>query len=331
MLFFLIPVATALANPSLPPPLVGFLVAQPTSLTITDNLPGRLASSKDSVVRARVAGIVEERLFTEGAFVHKGDVLFKIDDRPFKADLQSAKGALARAVAQKKLNVANVKRYRSLATSKTVSRQILDQAEATLATTAADIEIAKAAVTKAQINLDYTTVRAPISGFIGQQEVTVGALVSAATATQMAQIRQVDPLYVNVQQSATNISVPNPDHFLMPGLYVRVEMPLITLDNVFLIPQEAITRTDRGNTLFVLNDDNTFSTRLVEIARSWKNDWIVTGGLQPKDKVIVDGMLKVHMMHAQKVNPVPLAALRNPAAGQTQQSANAATPAAEEK
>ncbi len=301
LLFFLVPAAAVLAQQP-PPPLVGFLVVQPESLTITDNLPGRLESSRDSVVRARVTGIVEERLFTEGSFVHQGDVLFKIDDRPFKADLQSAKGALARAVAKKKLNEVDVLRYRSLVASKAVSRQVLDQAEAALAIADADIEIAEAAVTRAQINLDYTTVTAPISGFIGQQDVTVGALVSASGATQMAQIRQIDPLYVNVQQSATNIlqfkallqqqekvqespgvqlkifledgtpyeypgrliftdvavnattgeavvraSVPNPDHFLMPGLYVRVEMPLVTLNDIFLIPQEAITRTEKGD------------------------------------------------------------------------------------
>ncbi len=150
--------------------------------------------------------------------------------------------------------------------------------------------MAKAAVLKAEIDLDYATVTAPISGFIGQQDVTVGALVSAASATRMAQIRQIDPLYVNVQQSASKIlqlkemmqkiflddgtpykypgkliftdvavnaatgeamvraSVPNPDYFLMPGLYVRVEMPLITLEDVFLIPQGAVTRGDQAGT-----------------------------------------------------------------------------------
>ncbi|PID76064.1 MAG: efflux transporter periplasmic adaptor subunit [Deltaproteobacteria bacterium] len=356
-----------------PPPMVGFLVAQPQSLTITDNLPGRLESSRDAVVRARITGIVEKRLFTEGAFVDQGEILFKIDDRPFKAALQSAKGTLARAVAQKKLNEANVKRYRSLVTSKAVSRQVLDQAEATLATSAADVEIAKAAVTQAQINLDYATVTAPISGFIGQQEVSVGALVSAASATEMAQIRQIDPLYVNVQQSVNKIlklkaamrrqsnveddstamqvkvflddgtpyehpgtliftdvavhpatgeatvraSVPNPEHFLMPGLYVRVEMPLMTLDDIFLVPQEAVTRTDNGNILFVLNDDNTFAPRPVQIARSWKNNWVVTGGLQAGEKVIVDGMLKVQLLHAQKVTPVPWQKMGNNVAEKT--------------
>ncbi|PIE56288.1 MAG: efflux transporter periplasmic adaptor subunit, partial [Desulfobulbus propionicus] len=124
MLFLLMQAAAVLASPAPPPPMVGFLVAQPQSLTITDNLPGRLESSRDAVVRARITGIVEKRLFTEGAFVDQGEILFKIDDRPFKAALQSAKGTLARAVAQKKLNEANVKRYRSLVTSKAVSRQV---------------------------------------------------------------------------------------------------------------------------------------------------------------------------------------------------------------
>ncbi|PIE70143.1 MAG: efflux transporter periplasmic adaptor subunit [Deltaproteobacteria bacterium] len=387
ILFFLMLTTPSFADPSPPAPLVGFIAVQAQDLTLTDNLPGRLESSRDAVVRARVTGIVEKRLFREGAFVREGDVLFTIDNRPFKAALQSAKGTLAKVIAQKKLNEANVLRYRKLIDKKAVSQQVLDQAEATLASTIAEIEIAKASVIKAEIDLDYTTVTAPISGFIGQQEVTEGALVSASSATQMAQIRQIDPLYVNVQQSAANIlnlkammqqqkrvhqspemavkiflddgtpyqypgkliftdvavnaatgeamvraSVPNPDKFLMPGLYVRVEMPLITLDDIFLIPQKAITRTDKGDILFVLNDDNTFTPRPVQIARSWKNNWIVTGGLQAGDKVIIDGMLKVHIMHAQKVTPVPLADLRNQAtekaAGTSQQPMKSETPAA---
>ncbi len=381
VLFLLIQVLPVFAAQGPPPPMVGFIEAQPQNLTLTDNLPGRLESSRDAVVRARVTGIVEKRLFREGAFVQEGDALFVIDDRPFKATLQSAKGALARAVAQKKLNEANVARYRRLIKSKAVSRQMLDQAEATLASNIADIEIAKANVIKAEIDLDYATVTAPISGFIGQQEVTEGALVSASSATQMAQIRQIDPLYVNVQQSAAHIlklkammqqkkveeapemevkiflddgtpykhpgkliftdvavnaatgeavvraSVPNPDHFLMPGLYVRVELPLITLDHIFLIPQEAITRTDKGDILFVLNDDNTFAPRPVQIARSWKNSWIVTGGLQAGERVIIDGMLKVHMMRAAKVTPVPLQELRKQAAGQNGAPEKGAEPA----
>ncbi len=366
-------VSSLSAAQSPPPPLVGFIEVQPQHLTLTDNLPGRLESSRDAVVRARVTGIVEERLFREGSFVNQGDALFQIDDRIFKAALQSAKGTLAKAIAQKKLNKSTVERYRKLIESKAVSRQALDQAEATLASSAADVEIARAAVVKAQIDLDYATVVAPISGFIGQQDVTEGALVSAASATRMAQIRQIDPLYVNVQQSAANIlklkemmqkqkkqdnaempvkiflddgspykypgtliftdvavnaatgeamvraSVPNPDQFLMPGLYVRVEMPLITLDDVFLVPQEAITRNDQGNILFVLNEDNSFTPRSVQIARSWKNNWIVTGGLQAGDKVIVDGMLKVYIMHSDKVTPVPLQKLREQASGNIRQ------------
>ncbi len=344
-----------------PPPLVGVMEVKPQTLTLTDNLPGRLESSKHAAVRARVTGIIEKRLFKEGSFVHQGDILFTVDARPFRAALQSAKGTLARAIAQKKLNESVVKRYRKLIASKAVSLQMLDQAEATLATAVADIEIAKAAVTRAQLDLDYATVSAPISGFIGQQEVTVGALVSASAATQMAQIRQIDPLYVNIQQSAAKILklkammqghkekmdelsgmkvkiflddgtlyphqgtliftdvavnaatgeatvralVPNPEQFLMPGLYVRVEIPLVTLEDVVLVPQQAINRTDKGDMVMVLEEDNSFSPRPVTIARSWKNNWVVTDGLKKGEKIIVDGMVKVHFFHAKKVTPVP--------------------------
>lgn len=357
----------------LPPALpVGVITAKAQTLDITENLPARLEASKDAVVRARVTGIVEERLFKEGSFVKKGDVLFKIDDRSYKAILDSAKGSLARAIAQKRVNLADVERYRKLVKVKAVSTQQLDQAEATLAVSNADIEIARAAVEQAKINYDYCTVTAPISGYIGKQEVTVGALVSGTAATQMAQIRQVDPLYVNVRQSAIKImrlkkwlsrksqgdderpgvqlkvfledgtpykypgellftdvavdastgegslraSVPNPDGFLMPGLYVRVEIPQMTFQNVFLIPQQAVTRTEKGNLLTVAAVDDeakevnghklySYETRNVEIARSLNKNWVVTDGLKEGEIVVVDGMIKVSLMHIPHVIPVP--------------------------
>ncbi len=357
----------------LPPALpVGVITAKAQSIDITENLPARLEASKDAVVRARVTGIVEERLFKEGSFVKKGDVLFKIDDRSYKAILDSAKGSLARAIAQKRVNLADVERYRKLVKVKAVSTQQFDQAEATLAVSNADIEIARAAVEQAQINYDYCTVTAPISGYIGKQEVTVGALVSGTSATEMAQIRQVDPLYVNVRQSAIKIlrlkellskksqgddehlgvqlkvfledgtpykypgellftdvavdastgegslraSVPNPDGFLMPGLYVRVEIPQMTLQNVFLIPQQAVARTEKGNLLTVATVDDeakevnghklySYETRNVEIAQSLNENWVVTDGLKEGEIIVVDGMIKVSMMHIPHVIPVP--------------------------
>lgn len=355
-------IAESESVPQIPPPMVGFIEVKPEKLTLTENLPGRLESSKDAVVRARVDGIVEKRLFKEGSFVEEGDILFKIDDRSFKAALQSAKGTLARAKAQRELNEAEVERYRKLIASKAVSQQMLDQAEATLAISIADIGIAQAAVTQTQINLDYATVTAPISGFIGQQKVTVGALVTAASATEMAQIRQIDPLFVNIQYSAAKIlklkammqkqekvekersemevkiflddgtpyehpgtliftdvavdsstseasvraSVPNPDHFLMPGLYVRVEMPLVTLEDVFLVPQQAVTRSSGGDIVTLLTEDNGYTSQQVKIERSWENNWVVTEGLQAGDKIIVEGMLNVQMFQSQKVTPVSL-------------------------
>ncbi|MBM9519523.1 efflux RND transporter periplasmic adaptor subunit [Desulforhopalus vacuolatus] len=357
----------------LPPALpVGVITAKAQTIEITENLPARLESSKDAVVRARVTGIVEERLFKEGAFVKKGDVLFKIDNRSYKATLDSAKGSLARAIAQKNVNQADVVRYRRLVKVKAVSSQLFDQSEATLAVSNADIEIARAAVEQAKINYDYCTVTAPISGFIGKQDVTVGALVSGTSATQMAQILQVNPLYVNVRQSAIKIlrlkeqlsknsqgddehpgvqlkifledgtpykypgellftdvavdastgegslraSVPNPDGFLMPGLYVRVEIPQMTLQDIFLIPQQAVTRTEKGNMLTVATVDDeakemnghklySYETRNVGITSSLKENWVVTDGLKEGETVIVDGMLKVNMMHIPHVIPVP--------------------------
>lgn len=349
-----------------PPPAVGFVVAEPRSIDLTKNLPGRLEASRDALVRARVTGIVQKRLFREGAYVKAGEELFKIDDADFRASLASAKAQLRQAQATKKLNTADVKRYQRLVKAKAIPRQQYEQAQTTLATTNANIDIAQAAIDQAQLNLNYAKVTAPIAGYIGQADVTEGALVSSASATQMAQIQQIDPLFINIKQPAGEMlkikkmileelgqpkssekileergiavkvyldggtpyehdgkllfaavsvdaatgeaslraSLPNPKHLLMPGLYVRVEVPQLKIDNAVLVPQQAVTRGE-ADTVYVINADNTFAPRQVTIAQSQGNQWLITDGLKSGDKVIVDGMQMVMMMRSEHVTPVP--------------------------
>ncbi len=170
------------------------------SLTVINELPGRVEPVRVAQVRARIAGIVLTRNFEEGADVKAGAVLFQIDPAPFKAALSKAQGDLARTEATLFEVRATVKRYESLVEIEAVSRQTYDTARATLQNAVAAKRSAQADVETAQLNLGFATVRAPISGRIGRALVTEGALVGQAETTLMATIQQLEPVFVDFTQ-----------------------------------------------------------------------------------------------------------------------------------
>ncbi|WP_417550247.1 efflux RND transporter periplasmic adaptor subunit [Methylophaga sp.] len=169
--------------------------------TQTDELPGRVTPVRVAEVRARVAGIILKREFVEGADVKAGQVLFRIDPAPFKAVLSRAEAELAKAEADTFNADSVARRYRALAEQRAISQQELDAAEATLKSAQAAKMAAQANIETAKLDLDYATVRAPISGRIGRAFVTEGALVGQGEATPMATIQQLDPIFVDFSQS----------------------------------------------------------------------------------------------------------------------------------
>jgi len=188
----------------MPAPAVGVVTVQPGDVGLQTELPGRLEASRVAQVRARAAGILQQRLFKEGSDVKAGQVLFRIDAAPYQASLSSAQASLARAQASLTNASAVVERYQPLVAEKAISQQDCTAALAAQKTAEADVAAAKAAVQTAGINLNYASVTAPISGRIGRALVTEGALVGQGEATALAVIQQVDPLYVNFTQSATD-------------------------------------------------------------------------------------------------------------------------------
>lgn len=175
---------------------------EPQTVTLTTELPGRTSAYRVSEVRARINGIVQKRLFTEGTDVKAGDVLFEIDPAPYQAAFDSAKATLARAEASLFAAEAQAQRFKGLVGSDAISRQTYDDAEANRLARAADVAAAQAALQAAEINLGYTRVTAPISGRIGRAAVTEGAYVQQGTATLLATIQQLNPLYIDLNQSA---------------------------------------------------------------------------------------------------------------------------------
>lgn len=332
---------------------VGTVTATPGDIGLVTELPGRVEASRVAQVRARAAGILQQRTFKEGSDVKAGQSLFKIDEAPYAAALDSAKASQAKAEANLAQAQAQLERYRPLVEANAISKQDYVNAEAALKQSQADVASAKAAVRTASINLGYASVSAPISGRIGRALVTEGALVGQGEATPLAVIQQIDPVYVNFTQSANDIlqlrkamangqfkradgkeaasvrlilsdgteyaqagkllfsdlsvdastgqvtlraEVPNPKGELLPGLYLRVRLEQAQASNAITLPQQAVTRTQQGDTVSVVGDDGKISQRTVKISAAQNNRWVVREGLQAGEKVMVDGFQKLQML-----------------------------------
>lgn len=191
--------------PAMPPAQVGVVTVQLDSVPVITELPGRLEAVRTAQVRARVAGILQKRQFTEGADVKAGQALFQIDASTYKAALDSAQATQAKAEANLAQASALVERYQPLQAAKAISPQEFLNAQVAQRQAQADVASAKAAAQTARINLGYASVTAPISGRIGRALVTEGALVGQGEATQLALVQQVDSLYVNFTQSANDV------------------------------------------------------------------------------------------------------------------------------
>lgn len=199
------PSAGAAAGGGMPPAEVGVVTVALSDVGLITELPGRLEASRIAQVRARAAGILQQRLFREGSDVKAGQALFRIDAAPYAAAYESAQATLARAQANLSQASALAERYRPLVEANAISKQDYANAVAAQKQAEADVDSGKAAVQTAKINLDYAAVTAPISGRIGRALVTEGALVGQGEATQLAVIQQIDPMYVNFTQPAAEV------------------------------------------------------------------------------------------------------------------------------
>jgi len=358
--------AAGSAPPALP---VGVITVQPGEVPLMAELPGRLEALRTAQVRARVAGLLQKRLFTEGADVKAGQPLFQIDSATYQATVDSAQATLARAEANLAQTTALVQRYEPLQAAKAISPQEFLNAQVSQRAAQADVAAAKAALQTARINLGYASVTAPISGRIGRALVTEGALVGQGEVTQLALIQQVHPLYVNFTQSATEVlklrqalqagalkkaganaaqvrvvlddgreyplpgrllfadlsvdstsgqvslraELPNPQGLLLPGMYVRVRLEQAQVDGGVLLPQQAVTRGAQADTVLVVAQDGSVAPRPVKLGGARGNQWVVLGGLQAGEQVMVDGFQK--FMMAGGKGPVKAVPWQAPPAG----------------
>lgn len=190
---------------AMPPPAVGVVALQARPLLIVNELPGRIAATRTAEVRPRVSGILQERLFEQGARVNRGDVLYRVDSRVFRVRVASAEAGLQRASAALTNARVRLDRQAALRRNNVASAAQYDDAAAAVDQAAADVATAQAALEEARLNLDYTEIRAPIGGVIGAALITEGSLVSAEGPQSLAAIQQLDPVYADFTQSAQEL------------------------------------------------------------------------------------------------------------------------------
>jgi membrane fusion protein (multidrug efflux system) len=191
--------------PAPPPPAVGVVTLQTQTAPLFNELPGRVVAVETAEVRPQISGIIRRRLFQEGGNVRAGQLLYEIDDAPYRAALAQAQGQLARANAAIRSTGLQAQRYKDLVGINAVSRQEYDDAAAAAQQARADVAAQRGAVQAAQVNQNFTRVRAPISGRISRSLFTPGALVQAGQADPLTTIQRTDTVYVDVTQSAADI------------------------------------------------------------------------------------------------------------------------------
>ncbi len=195
----------AKAAPQVPPQAVDVYTVKTQPFKLSETYAGRVSAYRTAEIRPQVNGIILKRFFVEGATVKAGDQLYQIDPAPYRAELNQASSELAVAEANAESVRLKAKRYRELLTTNAISQQDADDADAAWKQAQAQIQVARAAVQSAKISLEYTSITAPISGLISRSNVTEGALVSAQQVTALATVRQLSPVYVDIQQPAAAV------------------------------------------------------------------------------------------------------------------------------
>jgi len=189
-----------------PPAMVSVITVAAEPVSNISELPGRIEAVRTAEVRARVGGIVQRRIFTEGGEVRAGQPLYQIDAAPFQAAANNAEAVLARAEANLGLATTKVNRYKGLVETNAISKQEYDDLVSAQKLASADVAAARAALDAAKLNVAYSTITAPISGRIGRTLITEGALVTANDPNALAVIQQLDPIYVTLTQSSVELA-----------------------------------------------------------------------------------------------------------------------------
>jgi multidrug efflux system membrane fusion protein len=324
-----------------PSPPVPVTVATAERRTVPFELAatGTVEPIQTVAVQAQVSGVLQRVAFKEGDEVKKGQVLFQLDPRPYRAAFEQASALLARDRAQAANAAQEAKRYESLVEKEFVTSQQYEQARTNAASAQATLAGSQAAVDQARLNLQYATIRAPISGRTGSLLIREGNLVRANSTEPLVKINQLRPILVRFAVPATNLPLiqvhagnnlvvraepsgggdpsegtltfvdnavdsttgtillkgrfPNDDGTLWPGGFVNVRLQLYVEPDALVIPAAAVVSGQQGSFVFVIQADSSASTKAVTVNRTAGDFAIVSGDVQPGDRVVVDGQLRL--------------------------------------
>ncbi|HEY8195948.1 MAG TPA: efflux RND transporter periplasmic adaptor subunit [Gemmatimonadales bacterium] len=325
--------------PPTPPIPVTVATAERRAMPLELPATGTVEPLQTVSVQAQVSGIIRRVAFTEGDEVKQGQVLFELDPRPYRAALDQAAAMLARDRAQAANAAQEAKRYESLVEKEYVTSQQYDQAKTSAAATEATLAGSQAAVDQARLNLQYATIRAPITGRTGSLLVREGNLVRGTASEPLVRINRLRPILVRFAVPADNLPLiqahlgkdlvvraepsgggetsegtlsfvdnavdsttgtillkgrfPNDDGSLWPGGFVNVRLQLYVEPDALVVPAAAVVAGQQGNFVFVIQADSSASTKAVTVSRTAGDFAIVTGDVQPGDRVVVDGQLRL--------------------------------------
>ena len=317
------------AAPPMGPMPVSVLEMQPKTVSTAIEVMAQTEGARETEVRARVGGILLQRLYQEGETVKAGQALFQIDRTPFEIALAEARARADQTAREKQ-------RLKGLAEAKAISQKDYDDA------VSADA-MAQAALRQAELNLSWTTVTAPVAGTTGRAARSEGNLINTGSDSLLTSIYQTNPIWVSFSLGASDLAklpaaqvrkadvrgvelllpdgktyphpgklnfvasnidttlgtqalraeFPNANQALLPGQFVRVRLLTGERDGVFLVPQAAILQTEQGNLVMTADADNKVAPRPIKTGDWIGKDWVVLGGLQAGDKVIVDNLMKL--------------------------------------
>jgi len=323
---------------------VSVMALTPQTLEVSEDLPGRVAALRTAEIRPQVSGIVQRRLFEQGADIQAGAALFEIDAAPFKAEVQTAAAALERAQAVLARARIQAERLQPLVRAEAISQQVYDDAASQREQAAADVAQAEAVLARKRLDLKFATVSAPIAGRVDQAQVSEGALVATTDTTPMATVQQIDQVYIDVRESASSlerwrhalgsrlapgangvpvqvldssgtayglsgrilfsgisvdagtgnlllrVQVDNPNHQLLPGMYVLARVPRAHYADALSVPQQAVLRRDGQASVWVVDASERVQRVPVELGELVARRYRIASGLSAGQRVVIEGL-----------------------------------------
>jgi membrane fusion protein (multidrug efflux system) len=369
------------AVPQRPPAEVTTVVAAPRDIPVTFEHLGQTQSSQLVNIQARVSGFLDKRVYTEGDVVRAGQVLFRMDPKPFQAQVDAAQAQLNNAQAALDVAKFNLDRVKPLAQLNALSAKDLDDANGNYLSAKANVDAARANLESAKLNLSYTVIAAPITGVTGSAAVADGTFVSSSNS-QLTTVAALSPMWVTFSLSeaealryrdetergllrrppggaytaeivladgsvfpetgrvtfadpgfsaqtgtfSVRVQLDNPKGLLRPNQFVRVRLKGATRPNAQAVPQRAVQQGPKGPFVWVVGAGDTVQMRPVSVGAWVGEEWLITGGLEPSARVVVDGALTLTpgATVVPKALPAPAAPTAAPSAVARAEPARAA-------